>query len=40
VGWLEHGSTNVAVSPPEHRPAERLAEGRGIRMGEPLLRIG
>jgi phosphatidylserine decarboxylase len=40
MGWFEHGSTIVAIAPPEHRPVEGLAEGRGIRMGEALLRIG
>ena len=39
MGWFEHGSTIVAIAPPDHVPVEGLAEGRGIRMGEALLRI-
>jgi len=39
MGWFEHGSTIVVIAPPGHRPAESLAEGRQIRMGEQLLRI-
>ena len=38
MGWFEHGSTIVVIAPPGIEPCERLREGTGIRMGEPLLR--
>lgn len=37
MGWFEHGSTIVLLAPPACRPANGLAEGATIRMGEPLL---
>ena len=40
MGWFEHGSTIVVIAPPDHAPIEGLAEGRCIRMGEALLRVG
>lgn len=39
MGWFEHGSTIVVIAPPGHAPAEGLAEGAGIRMGEALMRL-
>lgn len=38
MGWFEHGSTIVAFAPPGFRLDENLAEGRPIRLGEPLFR--
>jgi phosphatidylserine decarboxylase len=39
MGWFEHGSTILVLAPPGMRLADGLAEGRPIRMGEPLLRV-
>jgi len=39
MGWFEHGSTIVVLTPARWRPCESLAEGTTIRMGEPLLRV-
>jgi len=39
MGWFEHGSTIIVFAPTGFRPAEGLAEGARIRMGEPLLRV-
>jgi len=39
MGWFEHGSTIVMLAPADHILAEGLAEGRGIRMGEALMRF-
>lgn len=39
MGWFEHGSTIVVLSPPQCRPRPELAEGRTILMGAPLLTI-
>lgn len=39
MGWFEHGSTIVVLAPPGFAPSEGLAEGRQIRMGEPLMQI-
>ena len=39
MGWFEHGSTIVVLAPPDHVPVEALAEGKGIRMGEALMRF-
>jgi len=38
MGWFEHGSTIVVLSPPGWQPVAELVEGAAIRMGEPLLR--
>ena len=38
MGWFEHGSTIVVLSPADCPPVEGLVEGQAIRMGEPLLR--
>ena len=40
MGWFEHGSTIIAILPPEAEFAPNLIEGQGIRAGEPLARIG
>ena len=37
MGWFEHGSTILVLAPPQWRPGATLAEGRPIRMGQPLL---
>lgn len=39
MGWFEHGSTIIVLAPPGFAPAAGLAEGRAIRMGEPLLNL-
>jgi phosphatidylserine decarboxylase len=39
MGWFEHGSTIVVLAPARWRPCPGLAEGKPIRMGEPLLRL-
>jgi phosphatidylserine decarboxylase len=39
MGWFEHGSTIVVLAPTEFAPVRELAEGRAIRMGDPLLRM-
>lgn len=38
MGWFEHGSTIILLAPPSFRFAERIEEGRMIRMGDALLR--
>ncbi len=38
MGWFQHGSTIVVLAPPAFRLADGLAEGRTIRVGEPLMR--
>ncbi|MEH3087928.1 MAG: archaetidylserine decarboxylase [Xylophilus ampelinus] len=37
LGWFEHGSTIIVFAPPGFRLAPGVAEGRRIRMGEPLM---
>jgi len=39
MGWFEHGSTIVVIAPPDHVPIKELVEGKGIRMGEALMRF-
>jgi len=39
MGWFEHGSTIIAIAPPECRPVESLETGSQIRMGEALMTI-
>ncbi|MFB0613496.1 archaetidylserine decarboxylase [Aurantiacibacter poecillastricola] len=39
MGWFEHGSTIVVLSPPECPPAPGLETGQTIRMGERLMVI-
>ena len=38
MGWFQHGSTIIAIVPPEIRLHEGLRDGLHIRMGQPLLR--
>ncbi|MBX3601503.1 MAG: phosphatidylserine decarboxylase [Rubrivivax sp.] len=38
LGWFEHGSTIIVFVPPGFVPAEGLAPGQRIRMGQALLR--
>lgn len=38
MGWFQHGSTIIAITPPTLLHHESIADGRRIRMGEPLLR--
>jgi phosphatidylserine decarboxylase len=40
MGWFQHGSTIIAFAPRDVSLCERLQQGRVIRMGEPLLRLG
>lgn len=39
MGWFEHGSTIVVLTPSDMHFAPGLAEGKPIRLGEPLLRM-
>ena len=39
MGWFEHGSTIVVLSPPQHRPATGLETGQRIRLGQALLQL-
>ena len=39
IGWFEHGSTIVVLSPSGFRLAPGLVSGAGIRMGEALMRL-
>lgn len=39
MGWFEHGSTIIVLAPPGIGPAEGVAEGARVRMGQPLLKI-
>jgi phosphatidylserine decarboxylase len=38
MGWFEHGSTIVVLSPPDCPPVA-LEQGAQIRMGQPLMRV-
>ena len=38
LGWFEHGSTIIVLSPEHFEFAGSVAEGGRIRGGEPLLR--
>jgi phosphatidylserine decarboxylase len=38
LGWFEHGSTIIVLTPDRFSFADGLFEGKRIRMGEPLLR--
>lgn len=40
MGWFEHGSTIVVLAPGDMAFAPGLAEGKLIRLGEPLLQVG
>ena len=37
LGWFEHGSTILVLAPPGYRLCDNVADGRLIRMGQPLL---
>jgi phosphatidylserine decarboxylase len=39
MGWFQHGSTIILFAPNGFSLADNVAEGRAIRMGEPLLRL-
>lgn len=39
MGWFEHGSTILLLAPPGLRFCDGIAEGRPVRMGEPLFRM-
>jgi phosphatidylserine decarboxylase len=39
MGWFQHGSTITLFAPNGFSLADNVAEGRAIRMGEPLLRL-
>lgn len=39
IGWFEHGSTIIVLAPPGFSLAPTVAEGGGIRMGEPLMHM-
>jgi phosphatidylserine decarboxylase len=38
LGWFEHGSTIILLAPDHFEFCDNVAEGLGIRAGEPLLR--
>jgi phosphatidylserine decarboxylase len=39
MGWFEHGSTIIVLTPPGFSLGPTVMEGSSIRMGEPLLRL-
>ena len=39
MGWFEHGSTIIVLTPNGFSLCEHVREGQTIRMGEPLLRM-
>jgi phosphatidylserine decarboxylase len=39
MGWFEHGSTVVLFAPADFALCDGVAEGKTIRMGEPLMRL-
>lgn len=39
MGWFEHGSTILVLAPPGAELCVGVAEGQGIRVGEPLFRL-
>jgi phosphatidylserine decarboxylase len=39
MGWFEHGSTAVLFAPADFALCDGVAEGKTIRMGEPLMRM-
>jgi phosphatidylserine decarboxylase len=39
LGWFEHGSTIIVLAPAGFELAAGIANGRTIRMGEPLMRL-
>ena len=40
MGWFEHGSTIIVLTPPGIGLAEGVFEGARVRMGQPLMLIG
>jgi phosphatidylserine decarboxylase len=38
VGWFEHGSTIIVLTPPASRFCEAVLPGSRVRMGQPLMR--
>jgi phosphatidylserine decarboxylase len=40
MGWFQHGSTIIVFAPHGVSLCENLRDGGGIRMGEPLLKLG
>jgi phosphatidylserine decarboxylase len=38
LGWFEHGSTIIVLAPDRFEFCENVAEGAGIKAGQPLLR--
>ncbi len=39
MGWFEHGSTIIVLTPPGFELAEGIATGKALRMGEALLKL-
>jgi len=39
MGWFQHGSTIIVFAPKGFALCDGIADGRGIRMGEPLMRL-
>jgi phosphatidylserine decarboxylase len=39
MGWFQHGSTIIMFAPDGFSLAANVHQGRGIRMGEPLMRV-
>lgn len=39
LGWFEHGSTIIVLAPAGFTPCAGIADGKVVRMGEPLLRL-
>jgi phosphatidylserine decarboxylase len=39
LGWFEHGSTIIVFAPKGFEPADAIAAGTPIRMGQPLMRL-
>ena len=39
MGWFEHGSTIIVVTPRGFSPTENVCDNAPIRMGQPLMHI-
>ena len=39
MGWFEHGSTIIMITPPEFEFNPHLAIGQRLRMGEPIMQL-
>jgi phosphatidylserine decarboxylase len=39
MGWFQHGSTIILFAPSGFALADNVAEGKGIRVGQPLLKL-